>query len=267
MRINHPIVLVWAVASSTFALSVPAVAASLYNTGSENVSGSRNTPQYTDNGKTYGPFGWNFSYTRSFDGKQLKKDVEIDFVFDADIGFNDEQKTAYRATVEKNIEGIWNNKYVIADMVNNMKFPILVDVTTSDPFNQTVKVHKGSGRADMTNWYLSDSASVNAHEFGHMLGLFDEYIGGAVDRYPNPTLSDTGLMGLGALNPNPTMLPRYYQQYVDYISSLNSDKTFKLVAVGVPEPNSILGIGIFCGLSIFFKFKPCKKQQRQNQEV
>lgn len=120
-----------------------------------------------------------------------------------------------------------------------------MDVTTTGPFDQTVTVHKGDGRADMTNWYETDTASINAHEFGHMLGLFDEYIGGAVDQYPNPTLSNDGLMGLGALNPNPVMYERYYQQYLDYMRQLNPTGNF---ALRTPEPASwlLMAVGLAC---------------------
>jgi hypothetical protein len=232
------------ISASTFAIALMVLVGPVsanYITGSENVSGSRVTPQYGDatlldnagNPGPFGPYGWNFSYTRSFDGTKLTKDVEINFTFDAGLGYTNTQKTAYKNTIETNIEGIWNNKFEIKDTANGKKFPITVDVTTGGPFNQTVQVHAGSGRADMLNWFVNDGAAVNAHEFGHMLGLFDEYIGGAIDQYPNPTLSNDGLMGLGALNPNPVMYSRYYQQYLDYMNVLNPRQSFALV----PEPS------------------------------
>lgn len=219
------------------------------NTGSENVSGNRNTPQYEHDGKTYGPYGWTFSYTRGFDGLKLYKHVEIDFEFDAELGWDDAQKAAYKAGIEAAIEGIWNNKFKIKDENTGKHYALTVDVTTTGPFNQTVKVHKGDGRADMLNWYETDTGSINAHEFGHMLGLYDEYMGGAVDKYPNPTLSDDGLMGLGALNANPVMYERYYQQYLDYMKELNKGGTFTMVRVPAPSSAVLCVIGlVFVGL-------------------
>ena len=190
---------------------IPVTVSAHYITGSENVSGSRFTPRYGDatlldnagNPGPFGPYGWNFSYTRSFDGTTLNKDVEINFVFASNLGYNADQQETYENTVSANIEKIWNNKFKVVDTANNSSFPITVDVTTTGPFNQTVQVHAGSGRGNMLNWFVNHSASVNAHEFGHMLGLFDEYIGGAVDQYPDPALSDDGLMGLGALRETP----------------------------------------------------------------
>jgi hypothetical protein len=226
----------------------PTVAVAL-TTGSEFVTGTLSTDQYTDAGNTYGPFLSNFSYTRSFDGARVAKDVQINFVFDAALGFDAAQQAAYRATVEGNIEGFWNNKYVIVDTANNSVFPVVVDVTTTGPrFDQSVNVHPGNGRADVQNFFVGDTASVNAHEFGHMLGLFDEYIGGAIDRYPNPTLSDTGLMGLGASSATPEMLARYYGQYLGFISTLNPDHTFQL-----PEPPTFILVSLGSGVALLVR--------------
>lgn len=243
--------------SSLFTITLMALAgpASAYVNGSENVTGSLSTPQYGDatlkdnagNPGPFGPFGWDYSYTRGFDGTKLYKHLEIDFVFDAGLGYTAAQQTAYKAAVEANIEGIWNNKFEMVDPTNGKKIPITVDVTTAGPFNQTVNVHAGTGRADMINWYVNDSAGVNAHEFGHMLGLYDEYIGGAVDKYPNPTLSNDGLMGLGALNAQPVMYSRYYEQYKDYMNTLNPltpGNTWQITAVPEPEIYAMLLIGL-----------------------
>ncbi|MYM65612.1 PEP-CTERM sorting domain-containing protein [Pseudoduganella sp. FT55W] len=225
------------------ACALAGTASAALNTGSENISGSRTTPAYGDadlkdnagNAGPFGPYSWDYSYTRSFDGTKLVKDIQIDFSFDAGLNYSDAQKTAYINAVTTGVEGMWNNKYAIKDTATGKLIPILVDITTDGPFNQKVQVHSGTGRADMTNWYTGDGASVNAHEVGHMMGLYDEYIGGAVDKYPNPTLSDDGVMGLGALNANPVMYSRYYQQYYDYMKQLNPDGIFILTSV--PEPS------------------------------
>ncbi len=226
------------------ALSGSAFAA--LTTGSENISGSRTTPAYGDanlkdnagNPGPFGPYGWDYSYTRSFDGTKLVKDIQIDFSFDAGLNYTAQQKADYIKSVTSGIEGVWDNKYAIKDMNTGQIIPILVDITTDGPFNQTVQVHAAGGRADMLNWYVGDTAPVNAHEVGHMMGLYDEYIGGAVNQYPNPTLTDDGLMGLGALNANPVMYSRYYQQYYDYMLQLNPGGRFVLQTV--PEPSQIM---------------------------
>lgn len=234
------------------AFLVPISAAALYITGEELVTGSIFTPAYTVAGNTYGPFGLAFSYVRSFDGTRVEKDVQINFVFDAGLGFDAAQQAAYRARVEANVEGIWNNQYVIVDTTNNNQFPLAVDLTTTGPrFDQTVSVLPGLGPTNALKWFADDTAAFNAHEVGHMLGLFDEYIGGGIDRFPNPTLSNTGLMGLGALSATPEMLPRYYDQYRGYISTLNPDSTFRLEPV--PEPSTLILVSLGSGVAFLVR--------------
>jgi hypothetical protein len=55
--------------------------------------------------------------------------------------------------------------------------------------HHTVTVHNGSGRADMLDWFVTDSGDVAAHEFGHMLGNVDEY---ADPQCPNRNPVNTG---------------------------------------------------------------------------
>ncbi|MET0514194.1 MAG: PEP-CTERM sorting domain-containing protein [Nitrospiraceae bacterium] len=222
----------------------PAVSVPLsYNTGLEYVTSALSTPQYTPNhlfpSDTYGPFGSQVSYRQSFDGTALTKQVDVGFVFGP--GFSDGQKSAFRTAAVTGIESIWNNKFMITDTVNNRAFPLTVAVMTAGPvFDQSVTVHSGSGRADVHNWYAASATpQVMAHEVGHMIGLYDEYIGGSVDKYPNPTLSNAGLMGLGANSEKPEMHPRYYQGYLDFMNALNPGGNFILAAVVAPEPSTL----------------------------
>jgi hypothetical protein len=236
-------------ASTALLAPTPAAALSI---GSEFVTGTESTPAYTVGGTTYGPFGLNFSYVRSFDGTRVAKDVQINFVFDAALGYNAAQQAAYRATAEANVEGIWNNKYMIVDIATNSVFPVGVDMTTTGPrFDQSVKVSPAFGRANALNWFVGDTGQVNAHEFGHLLGLYDEYIGGGIDRFPNPTLTNTGLMGLGTSLATPEMLPRYYEEYLGYISALNPDHTFRLEPT--PEPSTIILVSLGSGITLLVR--------------
>jgi len=235
------------------AMALAGSASAALNTGSQDITGSRSTPQYGDanlkdnggNPGPFGPYGWDYSYTRSFDGTKLVKDIEINFSFDAGLNYNAQQKADYIKNAIAGAEGIWDNKYAIKDLNTGTLYPILVDITTTGPYNQNVQVHAGTGRSDMTNWYVGDGAGVNAHEVGHMMGLYDEYMGGAINQYPNPTLSNDGVMGLGALNANPVMYARYYQQYYDFMKQLNPDGNFMLMPVPEPEQVFLLAAGLF----------------------
>jgi hypothetical protein len=208
-----------------------------YYTGSQTIASTTLIPAYTHEGQTFGPFAFNYGYTQTFDGASLVRHVELDFSFAP--SFTAAERQAFRSTAESSIEAIWNNRAVLADARNQRIFPLSVDVTTTGPtFHHTVAVTPGVGRSDVSNWYAgSITPGVMAHEFGHYLGLYDEYIGGGVDRYPNPTLS-TALMGTGALDTHPQMLPRYYQGYLDFMTGLNPGGRFTIVMA--PEPSTLL---------------------------
>lgn len=219
------------VAVGSLFVASPALALAII-TGCQDIVADRATPQYGDNNLVdnggnrgpFGPYGWHVSYERCFDGATITKHVEINFQFDAALGFIAQQMADYRTAAERNIEGIWNHAgAAVMDLTDGRLYGVAVDITTAGPFNQTVQVHTTAAqpREDMLNWNDTTTAAAMSHELGHMLGLFDEYIGGAVNQFPNPLLSNDGLMGLGALNVNPVMYPRYYQQYADFMNELN----------------------------------------------
>lgn len=212
-------------------------------------------------------FTWDISYEAIFDGSSLVKHVEIDFLFRDVLGFTPAQKTAWKNDTEMAIESIWNDKYRIVDTVNGRSFALSVDVTQEgyprpglpNAFDQAVTVLAQPGdcasrpnaldcRDNMLNWFVDSSDTIKAHEFGHMIGLYDEYVGGAVDKLNNATLSDDGLMGLGALSDTPAFYARYFQSYVDFLNGVPVFEYQRLagsglqpgqfVLVAVPEPST-----------------------------
>ena len=223
----------WGVMNASLTLAVPFS----YNTGSQTVAGTVFIPLYTHEGVDYGPFRLPYGYTQTFDGASVVRHVELNFAFAP--SFTAAERQTFRSTAESGIEGIWNNRAMIVDAKNQRAFPLSVDVTTTGPvFHHEVAVIPGHGRSNVKNWYAgSVTPGVMAHEFGHYLGLYDEYIGGGVDRYPNPTLS-TALMGTGANDKDPQMVPRYYQGYLDFMTGLNPGDRFAIVMA--PEPPTLL---------------------------
>lgn len=212
-------------------------------------------------------FQWDVSYERYFDGTSLVKHVEIDFLFLNVLGYSPAQKAAWKADAEAAVESMWNNKFAIQDTANGKTYALAVDVTLDgypvtglpNRFDQAVTVAPRPADCDarpndlacrdnMLNWFDDGSSSVKAHEFGHMIGLYDEYAGGATDKANNPTLSDDGVMGLGALSAEPVFHARYYQQYLDFIGAIPLADYRRLagadlasgqfVLVAVPEPST-----------------------------
>ena len=73
--------------------------------------------------------------------------------------------------------------------------------------DHTVTVIKGNGNVNLTRWYtgkpsghpFSRQGVIAAHEFGHMIGLFDEYDGGALN--PDGFIRADSIMGQNLSSP------------------------------------------------------------------
>lgn len=74
------------------------------------------------------------------------------------------------------IRGIWNRFVAINEAGEEIAIVFDPQSVTSEPDN-VVEIKPGNGRSDAANWYAEDPDSDNtaAHEFGHMIGLEDEY--------------------------------------------------------------------------------------------
>lgn len=225
----------------------------------ETIDANRVSPAYTytlpgGSIQSVPSFGWEIHYDRVFDGIAVVKEVDILFSFVDALGFDTAKQLAWTAQTEQAIESIWNDQFVIKDLANNRTYDVKVDVkptiVLAPGADQTVSVEIQPAscasnsaslacRDNMVRWFDDASDSVKAHEFGHMIGLYDEYLGGAVDRAINPTLSDDGLMGLGALDPDPVMYARYYQQHLDFLAGI-ALASYPGGSVGMQQPNLVL---------------------------
>jgi hypothetical protein len=77
------------------------------------------------------------------------------------------------------IERIWSGKFAL-EAPSGQRYPIVMSVTFKGRrFHHEVIVRRGRGRTDELNWNLLDSPEIVAHEFGHIVGAFDEYRRGA----------------------------------------------------------------------------------------
>ncbi len=171
-------------------------------------------------------FAWDYNYGIGYDGSTVRIDVEIDFT-----GLVTQ---ALKDLWEQGIESMWNGKYFLVKD-ETYTIPITFDVTTAGPFNYVVNVVAGPHVSNMTEWDTEDDGNVAAHEFGHMLGLFDEYAGGATD--PGGELIDaTSIMGSTAAGATP--YARHFQAFRDWIASKSPEETFRLERT--PEPATLL---------------------------
>ena len=211
-------------------------------TGSDYVNESRYTAAYSG----YGPFSWFYRYAVGFDGTTVAAEVQIELAFDSSVQKSDQEKADWKADMESAIEGKWNNQYTFE--YDGVTIDSAVDVAYDGPFNQTVYVMPGTGPTKMTTWYWGQSGMASAHEFGHMIGLYDEYWGGALS--PDHFLDTTALMG--TISGTPAMPDRYYQPFVDFAVSLQ-----------IPEPatTTMLISAVLTGLALLRR----KIKQRLSQ--
>ena len=128
---------------------------------------------------------------------------------------------------EQGIETIWNDAFSLSDGTSSYAIRFDVQFVTAADAQYTVNVINGSGRCDMLNWYTETDWGTDfqdelvAHEFGHMIGCFDEYAGGAT--YGNFAGSGTIMSDLtGTLRPS-------YMNSISYYAEMFTGRSYSIV--------------------------------------
>jgi hypothetical protein len=194
MKMVRPLILL-----ASFSLVVAAIVLNQEEKPKESLIGGQRTGDYQ--GKT---LTWNFSYgaIKTPDKCELILRIKLKGI---EVG------PLFRALVCMNIDQVWNNKAVIKNAKTGESLPLVLTIRFDGPHDQEVTVFpKGSTRTRMDTWTVDDIATVQGHEVGHMLGLFDEYSGGVTYK---GFVSPDGLMA-DALG---KMYPRYYQPWLDFV--------------------------------------------------
>lgn len=180
-------------------------------------------------------FAWDYNYGIGYDGTSVKISVEIDFTGLVTQTLKD--------LWEQGIESMWNGKYfLVKDEL--YAIPITFDVTTAGPFNYVVNVVAGPHVSNMTEWDTEDTGNVAAHEFGHMLGLYDEYPGGATDP-GGPIIDPASIMGSTADGVTP--FSRHFEPFRLWLAGHSPEETFRLERT--PEPAAFVMAA--AGLALF----------------
>lgn len=183
-----------------------------------------------------GTYGWRYSYDIGFFNSTLMIDVDI-LLYGTDPGL------PLRTRWESGIETIWSTDRFDVPILFNVDW-----VTTTTAADYDVRVIDGTGRWDMLDWYTIGAGGwgdayqeeVAAHEFGHMIALWDEYAGGAID--PVTGLINTG--GLMATLDGRT-LDYYYAAFLSWYDERRP--------ASLPEPSTILLIGSGALVLAFFR--------------
>jgi hypothetical protein len=125
-----------------------------------------------------GEFEYQFDW--GFSNETLSYSVDIQLTGDI------EAARPYIPIWEAGIERIWSDgaKFTLGSEVYNFAFDVNF---VEGPGDRVVEVKNDKGRTDTDTWYLDLSEmgwtqdhhdETAAHEFGHYLGLYDEYVGG-----------------------------------------------------------------------------------------
>jgi hypothetical protein len=102
------------------------------------------------------------------------------------------------------IEHTWNNKYgVVTESGRILPIRFLISFASSK-FHHRVIVNNSAPVNDQLNWSLQATPKSIAHEFGHMIGAFDEYHRGGLNP-SQPVIDPQSIMatrgGAGQLAP------------------------------------------------------------------
>ena len=166
-----------------------------------------------DGWRASGQYGWSYGFDVS-----LIENTEVLIVLNIQLDGDDPGQTL-RTQWENGIETIWSHKYDIVD--GDTRLPIVVDCRfVSTDGDYVVDVHNGTGRTNILNWYTDHPAGwensyhdeIAAHEAGHMIGLYDEYSGGATDPVTG-FVDDNSIMGQNLSGVH----ERYFEEILDWV--------------------------------------------------
>lgn len=158
-------------------------------------------------------FSWRYSYDIAFRESKVFVHVAIHLIPAG--GVTKLELDRAKTTWEQGIEETWSNEFSIGTM-SGQKYPIIVDVTFNGSwFHHDVIVRPGGGRSEVIHWNILDSPAIVAHEFGHMIGVYDEYKRGAID----PQLKTIDATSIMTSNPTAGVTyARHYKQFLAWFS-------------------------------------------------
>jgi hypothetical protein len=161
-------------------------------------------------------YGWTAAF-RITEDRECVLTITLRIRLNPDAGVTQQQLQAAQTTWEQAIEQAWSGRFRIRRRNGNCaceEYRVVVDVqfvTTNE--HHVVRVRAGSGRADMTNWFITSTGGTAAHEAGHMFGNADEYADPAC---PARTVtSDNSIMQ----TTSGTVRPRHYERFAAWVSN------------------------------------------------
>ena len=152
-------------------------------------------------------YGW----TAAFEQTWTHIEVRIRLNFSATI--NVATRNTLRTTWRNGIDNIWTHRWRcgrLGELPCRLSFTVIW-VTSNQ--HHTVTVNQSPGETNMTTWHSADGGGTAAHEYGHMLGLVDEYTS---SHCPKRSPVNTGTV----MDNNSNNVPnRFMTRFANHISS------------------------------------------------
>jgi hypothetical protein len=157
-------------------------------------------------------YSWRYGYSVELKEGLLLVDVDVNLIPMGSVSGFDVERV--RPGWEACVEQVWSRQFAL-ETSHGHSYPIIIDMrfTVSSPFHK-VLVRPGGGGDDALNWKIWSDPELIAHEFGHLLGVYDEYKSGGTD--PEGAKEDkTSIM---TLNPTPQCrtYARHYLRFRDW---------------------------------------------------
>ena len=162
-------------------------------------------------------YGWTAAYRIEEDFRECILRITLRIRLVADTGVSATDIATVIARWEPAVEAAWTNRFplVLSDGTCSCRqYRVVADVQfVASGEHHVVTVHPGSGRADMSNWFVNSTGGTAAHEAGHMFGNPDEY---ADTNCPARTVTADG--SIMQNSQTGTVKQRHYQGFADWLS-------------------------------------------------
>jgi len=180
-------------------------------------------------------YGWTAAY------RQEGTHIVVRIQLNPDDDVTDAEVATLRNLWETGIQNKWSSHFACccesgakttADSNNWRSLTFDVQFVTTSP-HHTVRIRRGPMRTNMTTWDTSDTGDVASHEFGHMLGLPDEY---ADANCPNRSPVNTATV----MDDNTEVIERQ----VEHLCQLLNENAVPISRLIFPFPDLIAGWAI-----------------------
>lgn len=120
------------------------------------------------------PYGWTSAYTVQ------KTSTEYSVIIKAKLtpatGVTKEQTQKVKDNTSLEFRRYWDSRFQLKDK-EGKSLPLRASLKyVTDKAHLNIALNPGSGRDNLTTWYVDSVAQDRAHELGHQLGMKDEYV-------------------------------------------------------------------------------------------